>query len=260
MCFATVQPALSSDLDDMLKKYPNPAAGTPDPIEITNRESQMLNGIRRHITKLYGLINTAARSRKLNDVQAATMQDKVGAIEDTITEMNNRPFYKYDGAQDGTQQLSYGDFATLVQMVGQTEAELSDLLAPKKPKNAPANAPAPAAAYDLPPPAAPVEVGPPHGQASSRLTYGRGPVTQQSTTAAAPNSSAAPTVGAPAKVTTPANVTDSVVFTGTTSRPALTEYQTRPVSKRFDETFKHQTSGQAPATSGSRFNQLFNSR
>ena len=247
LCFSAVQPALCSDLDDMLKKYPQVAPGADDPTQITGTEARMMNGIRRHISKLYSLIGSSTRSGKLNADQAAQHTAKVSAVEDTIREMNSRPFFKYDGAQDGTQQLNYGDMQTLVQMIGQEEADLGDALAPKKAKNAPANAPTPpAVSVDNPPP--PVkEVGPHYGTPSSRLTYGGGPRKDK---AAAP----APTTTTPEPARPPAPVSQ------VTNYPS---YQARPVQKRFDESFRNSsTSSPSREASGgdSRFQQLFNAK
>ncbi|MBY0550916.1 MAG: hypothetical protein K2W95_26795 [Candidatus Obscuribacterales bacterium] len=248
LCFSAVLPALSSDLDDMLKKYPQLAPGDLGPSEITTTEARMMNAIRRHISKLYGLIGSNARSGgRLTAVQAADFTDRVGAIEDTIKEMNDRPKFKYDGAPTGPEQLSYGDMATLVNMVGQTEADLGDALAPKKAKNAPANAPnPPAVSLDSPPP--PVkEVGPHYGTPSSRLTYGGGPRKNTTAPAAPVTRPAAPATPAPGA-----------------SRPSYPSYQARPVQKRFDETFRSPVSNPSKPYEGSggdsRFQQLFNAK
>lgn len=246
LCFSAVQPAMSSDLDDMLKKYPQLSPGDLGPSEITGAEARMMNLIRRHISKLYSLINTNSRSGgRLTTDQAGDFTDRVGNVEDAIREMNNRPKFKYDGAPTGPEQLTYGDMQTLVSMVGQIEADLGDALAPKKAKNAPANAPnPPAVSLDAPQPAI-KEFGPHYGTPSSRLTYGGGP--RKNTTA------------------TPQPVIDTPPAPATrVTSPSYPSYQARPVQRRYDESFRSRTSSPSRTYEGSsgdsRFQQLFNAK
>lgn len=249
LCFSAVLPALSSDLDDMMKKYPQLSPGDLGPGEITGAEARMMNLIRRHISKLYGLINTNSRSGgRLTADQAGDFTDKVGAVEDSIRELDNRPKFKYDGAPARPEQLSYGDMQTLVSSIGQIEADLADALTPKKAKNAPAGAPnPPTVSVDAPPPAV-KEFGPHYGTPSSRLTYGRGP--QKNTTA----------TPAPVTRARPAAATPAPTATG----PSYPSYQARPVQRRYDESFRRPVSNPSRPydSSGgdSRFNQLFNAK
>ncbi len=133
------QPAFSSDIDDMLKKYPNPAAGTFQQDAISGKESTILNAIRQHVQKMYNMIGSATTAGKLTPDQAAVENQKVQAVEVSLRALEQsaiqRPADNYTFASTlftYSDELSYGDLQQLVSQVGTAEADLGDILSKKQ--------------------------------------------------------------------------------------------------------------------------------
>lgn len=135
-----VQPAQSSDLDDMLKKYPNPAAGTFQADEVSRSESRMLTALNDHIQKMYSKIGSAATAGTLTADEAAQQTQRVQEIEQNIRYLRDQAKSKsmYDSPYalstlfTYSDQLSYGDVSQLVYSVGAAEADLNDILVKKQ--------------------------------------------------------------------------------------------------------------------------------
>lgn len=135
------QPAFSSDIDDMLKKYPNPEPGTYQPSAVSGKESRMLNALNQHVQKMYSQISSAATAGKLTADEAAIENKKVQDVERSLQELERSTKYKPESNYTAlstlftySDQLSYGDMQQLVSMIGTAEADLNDLLSKKQKK------------------------------------------------------------------------------------------------------------------------------